>query len=61
MQFSKNTSATNNRFSLSLLIKVIIILAITLSVVVMLDKIEFPSPNKKIEKSIPNEKLKIIK
>ena len=29
--------------------------------VVLLGKIDFPSPNKEIEKIIPNEKLKIVK
>ena len=28
---------------------------------VLLGKIDFPSPNKEIEKIIPNEKIKIVK
>tara|TARA_B100000787_G_scaffold131484_1_gene100361 strand:+ start:24 stop:200 length:177 start_codon:yes stop_codon:yes gene_type:complete len=58
MQFSKNTSASTSKSSL---IKLILILVITISAVIMLNKIDFPSPNKKIEKIISNEKLKIIK
>ncbi len=58
MQFSKNTSASRNT---SLLIKVTFILAIIIGAIVMLGKIDFPYPNKVIEKIIPNEKLKIIK
>jgi hypothetical protein len=58
MQFSKNTSTSRNR---SLLIKVTFILAIIIGAIIMLGKIDFPSPNKIIEKIIPNEKLKIIK
>ena len=58
MQFSKNTS---NGSSKSLLIKIALALIIFIGVVVLLGKIEFPSPNKDIEKIIPNEKLKIVK
>jgi len=58
MQFSKNTST---RKSKSLLIKITLILVIIVGLVIMLGKIDFPSPNKEIEKIIPNEKLKIVK
>jgi hypothetical protein len=58
MQFSKNTS---NRSGKSLLIKIVFALIIFIGVIVLLGKIEFPSPNKDIEKIILNEKLKIVK
>jgi len=58
MQFSKNTSRLNNK---GLLIKVFLILIITIGAITLLNKIKFPSPNKNIEKIIPNEKLKIVK
>ena len=58
MQFSKNTSSGSSK---SLLIKIVLVLIIFIGVVVLLEKIEFPSPNKDIEKIIPNEKLKIVK
>ena len=58
MQFSKNTS---NRSGKSLLIKVALVLIIFIVAIVLLGKIEFPFPNKDIEKIIPNEKLKIVK
>ena len=58
MQFSKNTS---NRSGKSLLIKIVFALIIFIGAIVLLGKIEFPSPNKDIEKIIPNEKLKIVK
>jgi len=58
MQFSKNTS---NRSGKSLLIKIVLVLIIFIGTIVLLEKIEFPSPNKDIEKIIPNEKLKIVK
>jgi len=58
MQFSKNTSGSSNK---SLMIKIFLILIIITVAVTLLSKIEFPSPNKDIEKIIPNEKLKIVK
>ena len=61
MQFSRNTSISHKKSALGILIKLSLVLFIVIGVVVMLGKINFPSPNKKIEKTIPNEKLKIIK
>jgi len=58
MEFSKNTSY---RSSKSLLIKIALVLIIFIGAIALLGKIEFPSPNKYIEKIIPNEKLKIVK
>ena len=58
MQFSKNTS---NGTEKSLLIKIALVLIILIGAIVLLGKIEFPSPNKDIKKIIPNEKLKIVK
>jgi len=58
MQFSKNTSTG---ISKKFLIKTTLVLIIIIGVVVLLGKIDFPSPNKEIEKIIPNEKLKIVK
>jgi len=58
MHFSKNTSTGNSK---SFLVKTILVLIIIISAVVLLGKIDFPSPNKEIKKIIPNEKLKIVK
>ena len=58
MQFSKNTSTGTGK---SFLIKVILFLIIIIGAVVLLGKIDFPSPNKEIEKIIPNAKLKTVK
>ena len=58
MQFSKNTSTGTSK---SILIKTTLVLIVVISVVILLDKIDFPSPNKEIEKIISNEKIKIIK
>ena len=58
MQFSKNTSTgVSKRF----LIKMVLVLFVFIVAVILLGKIDFPSPNKEIEKFIPNEKLKIVK
>ena len=43
------------------MIKIFLILIIIIGAVTLLGKIEFPSPNKDIEKIIPNEKFKIVK
>ena len=58
MQFSKNTS---NGTSKSFLIKTTLVLIVIICAVILLGKIDFPSPNKEIEKIISNEKLKIVK
>ena len=58
MQFSKNTSTSAGK---SLLVKTALVLIIIIGAVIFLGKIDFPSPNKEIEKIIPNEKLKIVK
>jgi hypothetical protein len=58
MQFSKNTSTGTSK---SFLIKTTLVLMVVIGVVILLGKIDFPSPNKEIEKIILNEKLKIVK
>jgi hypothetical protein len=58
MQFSKNTSTGTSK---NFIIKIILVLIVIIGAVILLNKIDFPSPNTEIEKIIPNEKLKIIK
>ena len=58
MQFTNKTSIGNNK---SLLIKITLVLIIIITGIILLSKIDFPSPNKEIEKIISNEKLKIVK
>jgi hypothetical protein len=58
MEFSKNTSAGTGK---GFLIKTVLFFIIIIGVVILLGKIDFPSPNKEIKKVIPNEKLKIVK
>jgi len=58
MQILKNTSTG---ISKKFIIKMILILIMIIGGALMLNKIDFPSPNKEIIKTIPNEKLKIVK
>ena len=58
MEFSKNTSSGSSK---KLLIKIALVPIIFIGAIMLLGKIEFPSPNKDIEKIISNEKLKIVK
>ena len=57
----KNTSKGKFSNISKLLVKVIIVVFVLSLVVILLDKIHFPGPNKKIEKIIPNENFKAIK
>ncbi len=59
MQFVKKTSLRRN--ILSLVFKLALVFIVILGVIFLLNKIEYPSPNKEIEKIIPNENFKIIK
>jgi hypothetical protein len=61
MHLSQNTSTGKKGNLIRVLIKVTLFLIIIFVVVTLLNKIDFPSPNKEIEKIIPNEKLKIVK
>tara|TARA_B100000787_G_scaffold107847_1_gene80112 strand:- start:154 stop:330 length:177 start_codon:yes stop_codon:yes gene_type:complete len=58
MQFSKNTSTGIGK---GFFIKMTLFLITIIVAVILLGKIDFPSPNKTIEKTISNEKLKIVK
>tara|TARA_Y100000741_G_C18190597_1_gene533323 strand:- start:837 stop:1013 length:177 start_codon:yes stop_codon:yes gene_type:complete len=58
MQFTKNTSkGTTVKF----LIKVILLIFVLFLGIFLIDKIDFPVPNKKIEKIIKNENFKTLK
>ena len=62
MQFQKKTSISKSKWLfIKILIKDCLFLILVFISVVLVDKIDFPSPNKKIEKIIPNENLKIVK
>ena len=61
MQFSKNTSTRSSRNIIVFLIKVIMFFVTAFVAVILLNKINFPSPDRDIEKIIPNETIKIVK
>jgi hypothetical protein len=61
MQFKRNTSTGKLSHTIKLLIKLIAILLILFLTLILLNKIDFPSPNKKIEKNISNENFKVVK
>ena len=60
MQFYKKTSIVKaNLFSI--ILKILAVLTVFIFGIFLLSKIDFPTPYKKIEKIIPNEKLKVVK
>ena len=61
MQFQRNTSASKSRALTKITFKVIFLFLLFFITIVLFDKIDFPSPNKPIEKIISNENLKIVK
>jgi len=61
MEFHRITSTANKNSVTKILIKVILVFFIFFISIILVDKIDFPSPNKKIEKVISNENFKIIK
>ena len=61
MQFEKKTRVGSMSAIIKLLIKIILICLVFLIAVIFIDRIDFPSPTKKIEKVIPNENFKIVK
>jgi len=61
MQFHKKTSIGKSNFLIKILIKIALIFFLFIIILILVDQINFPTPNKKIEKIIPNENLKIIK
>ena len=61
MQFEKKTRIGNSKGIFGILIKIILLLVILLVTIILIDRIDFPTPIKKIEKVIPNENFKIVK
>jgi len=60
MQLQKKTRSSNFNI-ISLSIKLVIVVLILFGIVFLLNKVDFPSPKKTIEKIIPNENFKIVK
>ncbi len=61
MQFHKKTSIGKSNNLIKLLIKIALIFVLFFVILILVDKINFPKPNKIIEKIIPNENFKVIK
>ena len=61
MQFHKKTSRGKYSFLIKILAIVSSLIILFYLVIVLVDRIDFPAPNKKIEKDISNENLKIVK
>ena len=61
MQFEKKTRIGNSKGIFGILIKIVLIILILFTAIILIDRINFPSPIKKIEKVIPNENFKIVK
>ena len=60
MEFDKNTRSGKTSI-IGLLFKLSLGLIIILAIIFFLNKIDFPAPNKDIEKVISNENFKIVK
>ena len=61
MQLHRNTSVSRSNALIKIIIKFVLVFLLFFITIVLFDKIDFPSPNKVIEKIIPNENLKIVK
>ena len=61
MQFQKKTILGNLGSISKFFFYILLLISLLFVIVIFIDKINFPKPNKLIEKSIPNENFKIIK
>ncbi len=61
MHFYKKTTIGKSNNYIKLVIKLSLIVFLFFIILIMVDQINFPAPNKKIEKIIPNENFKIVK
>ena len=61
MQFTKKTSTGKLTAIGKYLIKIILVVFLLFIGVILISKIDFPAPNKKIEKIMSNENFKTIK
>ena len=59
MQIIRKTSSRQT--IIGILIKIVFAMFLIIGIVFLLNKIDFPAPNKEIEKIIPNENFKIVK
>ena len=61
MQFQRKSNIGKSNFLIKLLIKLASIVFLFFTILILVDQLNFPFPNKKIQKIIPNANLKIIK
>ena len=61
MHFYKKTTIGKSNNYIKLFIKLSLIVFLFFIILIMVDQINFPAPNKNIEKIIPNENFKIVK
>jgi len=61
MHFQKKTRAGSYSNIIRFLIKIFLLFFVIFLLIVLIDKINFPYPNKKIEKVITDEKFKVVK
>ena len=61
MQFQRKTKSFGLSSLSKIIIKFLFIITILFIIIILIDKINFPAPEKPIEKIIPNENFKIIK
>tara|TARA_B100000989_G_scaffold290344_1_gene263385 strand:- start:13310 stop:13495 length:186 start_codon:yes stop_codon:yes gene_type:complete len=61
MQFYKKTSIGKSYNPLKMIIKLLLVVGIFCIAIIFVGKINFPAPNKLIEKQIPQKNLKIVK
>ena len=61
MQFQKKTSTGRFGNLMKIFIKVAFFFIIILLLIVLVDRINFPYPNKEIQKIISNENFKVVK
>jgi hypothetical protein len=59
--FQKNTRIGKSNTLIKLIIKIALMFFLFIIILILIDQINFPAPNNKIEKIIPNENLKIVK
>ena len=61
MQFEKKTRIGSPKGIFGILVKIILVLFVVGIAIILIDRINFPSPIKKIEQIIKNENFKIVK
>ena len=61
MYFQKKQAIGKSNYLVKLFIKIALVFFLFFIILLLVDQINFPSPNKKIEKIIPNENLQVIK